>query len=278
MVLAVLALTLLALASHWDSSALSERSASTLIPTATGFLGAIIVGTAAYTNVRREDRGIIEGRERVRAAERNLEEALRVAQNQPENLPEAEASAQLPDVEELPPFSQELPSPAAERPLASSQLTLPELWAVTHSRMDLYHGIATAQSHRSFRNAQMAVISGFLLLIVFVAVAMQATTTAGSVVAGALGAVSAALAACVSRTFVNSQDIAATHLRAYFDQPLEFARYLAAERLIAGAQLTQVQRAQVLTTLVQSMVTAQTAPPAPAAPNPQQTAPQQRRY
>jgi S-methylmethionine-dependent homocysteine/selenocysteine methylase len=105
-------------------------------------------------------------------------------------------------------------------------------------------------------------ITGFLLLIVFVAVALQASTTAGSVVAGGLGAVSAALSGFVARTFVKSQETAAAHLRAYFDQPLEFSRYLAAERLIADSALTEEQRAEALTTLVQAMVTL----PAPVAP------------
>jgi hypothetical protein len=58
----------------------------------------------------------------------------------------------------------------------------------------------------------------------------------------------------VSRTFVLSQQAAASHLRAYFDQPLEFARYLAAERIVMDAGLDQAQRAEVLTALVQSIV------------------------
>ncbi|MFE6127025.1 hypothetical protein ACFQ6Q_01930 [Streptomyces sp. NPDC056437] len=133
---------------------------------------------------------------------------------------------------------------------------------MTHTRLDLYHDIATGQARRSFRNAQVAMIAGFLLLIVFVVVALQASTTAGSVVAGGLGAVSAALSGFVARTFVKSQETAAAHLRAYFDQPLEFSRYLAAERLIADSALTEEQRAEALTALVQAMVT----PPAPVAP------------
>ncbi|MFJ8189759.1 hypothetical protein ACIQ8D_08275 [Streptomyces sp. NPDC096094] len=134
---------------------------------------------------------------------------------------------------------------------------------MTHTRLDLYHDIATGQARRSFRNAQVAMITGFVLLIVFVAVALQASTTAGSVVAGGLGAVSAALSGFVARTFVKSQETAAAHLRAYFDQPLEFSRYLAAERLIADSALTEEQRAEALTALVQAMVTPPAAPIGP---------------
>ncbi|MGW3572449.1 TRADD-N-associated membrane domain-containing protein [Streptomyces sp. NPDC000941] len=159
--------------------------------------------------------------------------------------------------------------PEAELP--ASRFTLAELWTVTHTRLELYHDIATGQARSSFRNAQAAMLVGFGLLIAFVAIALNASTTAGSIVAGGLGAVSAALAGYVSRTFVKSQEVASSHLRAYFDQPLEFSRYLAAERLIAEAELSQEQRAEVLTTLVQAIVTGPTAP-AQANPNGQQQA------
>nr|WP_240449430.1 hypothetical protein [Streptomyces harenosi] len=145
-------------------------------------------------------------------------------------------------------------------------MTLPELWTVTHTRLDLYHDIATGQARRSFRNAQAAMITGFVLLLIFAAVALQASTAAGSVVAGGLGAVSAALSGFVARTFVKSQETAAAHLRAYFDQPLEFSRYLAAERLIADSALTEEQRAEALTALVQAMVTPPAAPVSPVQP------------
>ncbi|MFE7100644.1 hypothetical protein [Streptomyces erythrochromogenes] len=104
---------------------------------------------------------------------------------------------------------------------------------------------------------------GFILLMGFAAIAFWASTTAGAVVAGALGAVAAALAGFVSRTFVKSQETAAGHLRAYFDQPLEFSRYLAAERLIVDARLDSGQRAEILGGLVQAMILGQL--PAPEA-------------
>ena len=213
------------------------------------FLAALLWGT-----VSRDTSEIRESRESVRAAERSLEEALRG---------------------EEPPRTAFVPVPAGELQgerladgvteadvraaltLASgnlARLTLPELWAVTHRRLDLYHDIATGQAKRSFRNAQYAMVIGFALLVAFVAVALKSSTTAGAVVAGGLGAVSAALAGFVSRTFVRSQEAAAAHLRAYFDQPLEFARYLAAERIIRDSDLDQEQRAEALTALVQAMV------------------------
>ncbi len=110
-------------------------------------------------------------------------------------------------------------------------------------------------------------ITGFVLLVVFVGVALQASTTAGSVVAGGLGAVSAALSGFVARTFVKSQETAAAHLRAYFDQPLEFSRYLAAERLITESAMSDEQRVAVLTVLLQAMMAGAGGTIADAAPN-----------
>jgi len=96
--------------------------------------------------------------------------------------------------------------------------------------------------------------TGFVLLGAFTVAAVFAQNTTASIVAGALGVTSAGLAGYVSRTFVRSQESAAGHLRAYFDQPLEFSRYLAAERLIAEAELTSEQRAEILGSLVRAIV------------------------
>ena len=150
----------------------------------------------------------------------------------------------------------EAPSFTGEtRQATQTRLTLPALWEVTHSRLDLYHQIATGQARRSFITAQAAIGAGFLLLITFAVLATQTHTTAGAITTAALGAVSAALAGYISRTFVRSQESAAAHLRAYFDQPLEFSKYLAAERLLASnSELDGDKRAAILTALVQAIV------------------------
>ncbi|WP_327239693.1 hypothetical protein OG243_13745 [Streptomyces sp. NBC_01318] len=140
---------------------------------------------------------------------------------------------------------------------------MPELWEATHARLDHYHGIATKQAETSFRNAQLAMAAGFVLLVLFAGIALWASTTAAAIVAGGLGAVSAALAGYIAQTFIRSQETAATHLRSYFDQPLELSRYLAAERLVADGDLSREQRGEILSALVQAMVAC---PPPPQAP------------
>ena len=64
------------------------------------------------------------------------------------------------------------------------------------------------------------------------AAVLVARNSAGSLAAGLLGAVAAGLSGYVSHTFIRSQETAARHLREYFLQPLEFSRYLVAERLL----------------------------------------------
>lgn len=190
----------------------------------------------------------------MREAERGLEDALRIVVVDSVNHGTIQTGSE-----------DDSPEPAAwpERRAqedTQARLTLPELWAVTHRRLDHYHGIALGQARRSFLNAQIAMGLGFTLLIAFVVVAFNASTTAGTVVAGGLGAVSAALSGYVSRTFIRSQEAAAGHLRAYFDQPLEFSRYLAAERLMADVGLSEDKRAEVLSLLVQAMITGPASP------------------
>jgi hypothetical protein len=143
---------------------------------------------------------------------------------------------------------------SAEQKLVTrdDQLTLAALWGVTQIRLELYHQIATKQAKRSFLAAQVASVLGFCVLVGLAVTATRVHSTVGAITAGALGGVSAALAGYIGRTFVRSQESAASHLRAYFDQPLEFSRYLAAERLLVG--LTDEQRASVIASLARDVL------------------------
>ncbi|MGC9540010.1 hypothetical protein [Streptomyces sp. UG1] len=219
---------------------------------------AAALGMVLYERRTQQERE--EGSRRVRSAEEGLEAALR------RNSPEAGAPTQVSEGMPPPPYHVEpdapgvvtgsaVPVPGYEmRPGSEGRaLALHALWSVTHARLDHYHRIALGQAEKSFRNAQIVMGVGFALLVGFSVLALRAETTAASVVAGALGVTAAGLAGYVSRTFVRSQEISAGHLRAYFDQPLEFSRYLAAERLIADVDMSREQRAAVLGELIRTM-------------------------
>ncbi|MFF1962953.1 hypothetical protein ACFVW5_04895 [Streptomyces sp. NPDC058232] len=225
-----------------------------LLGVAGAVTGAIMTGFLANRSASAERETIGQSRRRLTRAEGALEEALRiqvVAGDMGTDVPR-------PRSDDVPPPRGDIEAEVRQR----GALGLPELWEATHARLGLYHDIATGQAKKSFRNAQAAMVLGFALLVLFVVLALSASTTARVIVAGGLGAVSAALAGYVSRTFVRSQEAAATHLRSYFDQPLELSRYLAAERLIADGNLTQEQRGEVLSALVQAMVSGPSQPPA----------------
>jgi hypothetical protein len=115
---------------------------------------------------------------------------------------------------------------------SDAQLGLSALWGLTHKRLDYYHRIATEQAESSFRYARIAMTAGFVVLVLAVVPALLAGNEVASIVAGSLGAIAAGLGGFISRTFIRSQETAAQHLRAYFLQPLEFSRYLVAERLL----------------------------------------------
>ncbi|MET8854669.1 hypothetical protein [Streptomyces sp. NPDC004579] len=206
-------------------------------PSATSFAPVIAAGCLfvfALVSVERRPPGDSESRRRVLDAEHELEEALRAH-------PPVPGQGGV-DQGEVP--HQRVPASA------ETALVLPELWKVTHSRLDHYHETVLGQARRSFRSAQLAMWLGFLLLVAFVSVAVRASSTAGAVVAGGLGAVSAALAGYVGRTFMKSQEAASAHLRAYFEQPLAFSRYLAAERLLRNSHLEGAARGEVVAALV----------------------------
>lgn len=81
--------------------------------------------------------------------------------------------------------------------------------------------------------------AGFVALLLFAVLALfVADDSTERIIAGALGVISGALSGFIGRTFVRAQESAANHLQAYFDQPLKFSRYLAAERLIS--QMTEL--------------------------------------
>ncbi|MGA5629825.1 TRADD-N-associated membrane domain-containing protein [Streptomyces cellulosae] len=219
-----------------------------------GVLAGVWVLTALLVvNLNRDGRVIAESRARVREAEEGVEAALgggniMASHTYVITADHVTVPAQASGETREPPSAEDAATRQERRDLALSSL-----WALTQARLTLYHDIATKQARRSFLSAQASMILGFGMLGAFVYLALKVSNTTGAIVAGGLGAVSAALAGFISKTFVKSQTTAAEHLKAYFDQPLEFSRYLAAERLLTDANLPDEQRADVVAALVQTI-------------------------
>lgn len=129
-----------------------------------------------------------------------------------------------------------------------------EMWALTNDRLRGYHERAYRQADQSFRNAQWAIVGGFVILAGTAAIAAWNTnlSTTSGIVIGVIGTVGAGLAAYIGRTFLRLQETTATHMRSYFDQPQETFRYLVAERLID--RIPEDQRTQTVEYLVQAVM------------------------
>ncbi|MFB8347914.1 hypothetical protein [Streptomyces niveus] len=243
--------------------------------------GLIVMGSERAREAREERHNVESSRVRLADAEERLVDSLTEQANSGHRsdgpmFPEGEGPRSGVEEDERRPVNRpaEYERRRVNRP-AEANLALPHLWEATHARLKLYHDVALGQANRSFRSAQASMWLGFLALALFVAIAFKASTTAGSIVAGGLGAVAAGLAGFIGRTFVRSQEHAAEHLRSYFDQPLEMARYLAAERLVADANLPDEQRAEVLAAIVTAMVAGPQPQPSGDPQQPVQTIPQQ---
>jgi hypothetical protein len=191
------------------------------------------IGDVRYSAMERKEQEI-EGGQRLRSAEERLENSLKTGA--PADRAHEEAAAQ-------------------DKAATDDMLALAVLWTVTNARLNQYHRIATGQARRSFTTAQAAIVFGFLLLIGFAILSFRTHSATASITIAALGAVAAALAGYISRTFIRSQETAARYLRAYFDQPLEFSRYLAAERLLSSQPETKSEeRDALLRIIIEAMV------------------------
>lgn len=141
-----------------------------------------------------------------------------------------------------------------DRLAGQDAISLAQLWAVTQKRLDYYHSIVTAQARTSFRNAQTAMVGGFIITITTAIYVSINAHTYGAIIAGVVGVVGAALSTYIGRTFLRSQETTASHLQRYFSQPLEFSKYLAAERLVALS--SPKIRDEIVKSLVESIVDA----------------------
>lgn len=138
--------------------------------------------------------------------------------------------------------------------LAQGDSRQAEMWVLTNERLRGYHERAYRQADQSFRNAQWAVIGGFIIVASTAGIAAWKTSlsTPSSIVIGAIGTVGAGLAAYVGRTFLRLQETTASAMRGYFAQPQETFRYLVAERLVD--RLPENERTQTIEYLVQAVM------------------------
>jgi hypothetical protein len=137
------------------------------------------------------------------------------------------------------------------------------LWRATQARLDYYHQIATSQSQQSFKYGQMAAVAGFAVVVVAAVAASFSSSTGAAIAAAITGVAGGGLGGYIGSTFMRSQESATRQLRAYFDQPLELSRMLAAERLLD--RLDEAHRQDSLQEIIRAVLTADRDPTIDAA-------------
>lgn len=111
-------------------------------------------------------------------------------------------------------------------------LTLEKLYVLNRRQLDEYHMLSVRQASIAFRNATIAAILAFTILVAgAIQVVQLAQDDAGRYIAGGLSALGAGLSAFVAAVFFRSYDKTSAQLREYYEEPARTGRILASERL-----------------------------------------------
>lgn len=94
-----------------------------------------------------------------------------------------------------------------------------------------YHRVTTAQARSSYRNSQVAMAIGLLILAAGGVAVVRASSASGQVIVGSLTALGGAFSAYLGSTFLRSYSRALEQMNYFFGQPLVNSYLLTAERL-----------------------------------------------
>jgi len=127
---------------------------------------------------------------------------------------------------------------------------LPALIVFNREEMGRYHKIATTQATRASRQSQIAIMVGFLALVVGAIAAVRIHDDTSKILIAGLASLGGMFSAYITRTFFVAERAAVEQLYTYWKQPLSASYLLFAERVAkdlkdmnteaAGAQLSAV--------------------------------------
>ena len=117
-----------------------------------------------------------------------------------------------------------------------NSMELADLFRLNQRQIDAYHDLTKAQAAHSYRNSQLAMGIGFLVLLAGSIVAITTRDDTAKVVVGALASLGAAISGYVGATFMRAHNESLAQLNFYFRQPLVNSYLLTAERLAAKVQ------------------------------------------
>jgi hypothetical protein len=115
-------------------------------------------------------------------------------------------------------------------------------------QMTAYDVLAQAQAKTAFRNSQIAMTAGLLVLLVGAVIAISTPTLTSKIAATTLTAIGGAVAGFIAKTFLGTYFRAVQQLNFYFQQPLINSYVLTAQRLIRD--LSSAQRDPALAKVI----------------------------
>lgn len=108
---------------------------------------------------------------------------------------------------------------------------LPALIVFNREEMGRYHKIATTQATRASRQSQIAIMVGFLVLVVGAVSAVRVHDETSKVLIAGLASLGGVFSAYITRTFFEAERAAVAQLYTYWKQPLSASYLLFAERV-----------------------------------------------
>lgn len=130
--------------------------------------------------------------------------------------------------------------------------TMRDLLDLNRIEMAGYHQLTKGQAAKSFRNSQIAMYAGFLILCACItAIVFKDMPPEAKLSTAALGAIGTTISGFISRTFLRIHELSIAQLNRFFGQPLVSSYLLTAERVSGqlkgpareGALIAVVERA-----------------------------------
>jgi hypothetical protein len=133
-----------------------------------------------------------------------------------------------------------------------SDVSFPSLLKVNQTQMDQYHDITKHQAEDAYRNSQIAMASGLIILVLATIAAILVKGNTSKIILGGVAGVGTAFSAYIGATFLNAYQSALAQLNYYFSQPLINSYFLSAERIVTD--MSPKRRDDVRAKIIDSML------------------------
>jgi hypothetical protein len=129
---------------------------------------------------------------------------------------------------------------------------LAALIRANRKQMEAYDVLARGQASSAFRNSQVAMGAGLLVLLLGAVIAIGTDNTVSKITTASLTALGGALSGFIARTFLQTYRQALRQLNFYFQQPLINSYLLSAQRLIN--EMTKGERDSALSKVIANLM------------------------